>query len=278
MSTIAYNNQGNLLSCLESHHNIIETATLKLKLSSPSCKDLGGWSFLQSLPNTSTEKGEPTYVHPLAAKQSSYYCCKLSEKSLKYCTENLGSETGTDIADSVIFSSDSLPESSTPPNQQETALPPLPRQVEPRNQNKVKNKPINFPPPLTTLIGANSVRVRSRREGGRLIIMAVEAPPKHAYLQAERSHGRLRLSFFGGSDSGITNREENGEVDETGGDIDIEDEEENGVHVGRDMDGNILDAEVEMGMEKYQRLRRCMESGHSNKPLCDLKPLWVATS
>ncbi|XP_019169299.1 PREDICTED: protein FANTASTIC FOUR 3-like [Ipomoea nil] len=259
MSTIAYN-QDNLLSCLESQ--IIETATLKLKLSSPRCIDLGGWGFLQSLPNTSMEKGkQPTYVHPLSKQFSSYSCSKLSETSLKLCTENLGSETGTDIAETAIFSSDSLPESS--------ALPPLPRQVAaPRNRNKVKGKPKNFPPPLTTLSAPNSLQVRSRREGGRLIIVAVEAPPKHAYFQAERSHGRLRLSFC--SDSAKTN----GEVDGTCRDITIEDEEEE----ERDMDGNILEAEVEMGMEKYQTLRRCMESGHRNKALCDLKPLCVATS
>nr|GMD70517.1 protein FANTASTIC FOUR 3-like [Ipomoea batatas] len=175
MSTIAYN-QDNLLSCLESH--IIETATLKLKLSSPRCIDLGGWGFLQSLPNTSMEKGkQPTYVHPLS-KQYSSYCYKLSEISLKLCTENLGSETGTDIADTAIFSSDFLPES---------ALPPLPRQVAaPRNRKKVKGKPTNFPPPLTTLIAPNSLQVRSRREGGRLIIVAIEGPPKHAFFKAER--------------------------------------------------------------------------------------------
>nr|GLL41780.1 protein FANTASTIC FOUR 3-like [Ipomoea trifida] len=253
MSIIAYN-QDNLLSCLLESH-IIETATLKLKLSSPRCIDLGGWGFLQSLPNTSTEKGkQPTYVHPLSKQYSSYYGSKLSEASLKLCTENLGSETGTDIADTAIFSSDFLPESSSA----------LPRQVAaPRNRKKVKGKPKNLPPPLTTLIAPNSLQVRSRREGGRLIIVAIEGPPKHAFFKAERSHGRLRLSFLDASflcsDSAITNVEDEGEEE-------------------RDMDGNILEAEVEMGMEKYQRLRRCMESGHSNKALCDLKPLCVATS
>nr|GMD63404.1 protein FANTASTIC FOUR 3-like [Ipomoea batatas] len=135
----------------EKKSHIIETATLKLKLSSPRCIDLGGWGFLQSLPNTSREKGkQPIYVHPLSKQYSSYYGSKLSETSLKLCTENLGSETGTDIADTAIFSSDFLPE---------LALPPLPRQVAaPRNRNKVKGKPKNFPPPLTTLIAPNSLQ------------------------------------------------------------------------------------------------------------------------
>lgn len=63
--------------------------------------ELGGWSFIQALSNTSLSFKEvldtdKVYVHPLVKRSSSM----LSAKSLEMCTESLGSESGTGISQS----------------------------------------------------------------------------------------------------------------------------------------------------------------------------------
>ncbi|KAJ6356409.1 hypothetical protein OIU78_004502 [Salix suchowensis] len=66
--------------------------------------DLGGLSFLQVLsagpggPQESMGKGN-IYVHPLINRSSSM----LSGRSLELCTESLGSESGSDMIGSSIF-------------------------------------------------------------------------------------------------------------------------------------------------------------------------------
>nr|GMD95122.1 protein FANTASTIC FOUR 3-like [Ipomoea batatas] len=341
MSTIVYQQQGNLPSCFEPQ--IFEiTATLKLKVppSPPPCQ--GGLSILQSLSgiisrDAAAWEKEAAYVHPLARLASS--SARLSEKSLALCTEALGSETGTDmIESSSIFSSSALIASPAPTSRlaspeptsrQEESLTSS-QQIESRNvtssagayrsmnhnSNRNSRNNNNFPPPLTTISGgANSLRVKPHREGGRLIIRAVETPSKRTYLQAERSNGRLRLSFFNADQSvdypQITTSEENDvdvdgeefnckeESDEVESDINGEDEvaevqelevdeekeeeeggeEESDVYMARDMDGNTSNVEVEMGIKKCL-LGRCKESGHSNKGLSqwrEPKTLWVST-
>ncbi|XP_042518647.1 uncharacterized protein LOC122092404 [Macadamia integrifolia] len=72
--------------------------------------DMGGWSCIQALVNTSQDpkpavaakekdEKEKLYIHPLVKRTSS----QLSEKSLEMCTENLGSETGSDISEEEII-------------------------------------------------------------------------------------------------------------------------------------------------------------------------------
>ncbi|XP_060217647.1 protein FANTASTIC FOUR 3 [Lycium barbarum] len=339
MSTIVY--QGTLQSCFESQ--IIETTTLKLKVPStiefgrgpciidnnidnhlkekcnyqvtnkPSTTtnpDLGGgWSFLQNLSNniskdSNLEKESGIYVHPLSKRSS--YASRLSEKSLQLCTESLGSETGTDIIDSNIFSFSSSSsyspiEKSSSTNDdhgmthQAESSSTWSRTIRSNNNKKSCSK---FPPPLTTIRGLNSMQIRPHREDGRLIIKAVEAPLTNNYLHAERSNGRLRLSFFKDEIS-ASNFEENEDLEETESEIrdeeevkeeeieekedDIkveEEEEESDMHNMKwDIDGNKFDVEGEMGKEKCQRLSRCKESGQGNKVFCDWrKALWVATS
>jgi hypothetical protein len=224
-----------LQSCLDSSH-IVEPTTVRLKLSSPrphfsqplelalkSClldsntkehedachiqeicnksynyfgnhgssnPDMGGWSFLQALspgsqvPVEEMEK-ENTYVHPLVKRSTAM----LSDKSLELCTEKLGNETGTDINEGSIFS---LPSSDSKGGNSPTREQAKPRQL----FGAKKANPHNFPPPLTTISGSESLRVRPHREGGRLIIKAVKAPATQTCFQAERSHGRLRICFL----------------------------------------------------------------------------------
>ncbi|XP_073136161.1 protein FANTASTIC FOUR 3-like [Henckelia pumila] len=117
---------------------------------------------------------------------------RLSGRSLEMCTENLGSETGTDtIFSSSTSSFDHFMESLS--SDQENL-----RSRVRQNRNEEPNPCRKFPPPLTTMSG---IQVRRHCEGGRLIIEAVERPLRNSYLQAERSEGRLRLCYLTDSES-----------------------------------------------------------------------------
>lgn len=279
--------------------------------------DLVGWSFLKFLSNVSSSpplEKENVYVHPSTKKYSS---TRLSEKSLELCTESLGSETGSDIIDIDFLS---LPPSNSPKSP--------PREIESASSSSFSSKytKVNnnysrkFPPPLTTISGSNSIQFRPHREDGRLVIQAVEAPLKNTYFQAERSDGRLRLSFYRDNatkfDSQVMNSkdqeneravevaridEENEVLDDKyevgvdldsdfreeecdGDDDDDDDESVEYMFSSGDLDENIYDVGVEMGMEKFQRVMnsRCNEGGqchNAHKGLCNWpEPLWVATS
>ncbi|KAI3459368.1 hypothetical protein Pfo_016031 [Paulownia fortunei] len=310
MSTIVCQN---LVTCFESQ--LTETTTtLKLKVAPPPppppatldfCKkkgsddhlpaevktnlEFGNWDFL---PKESVEKDESFYTHPLA-RNSSF--SRLSVKSLELCTENLGSETGTEIiTQSSITNFSSSSPSFYPSNSSENSPPHKRAELEKSKQeleaadyNAEANfcrKIKNFPPPLTTMRGPSSLQVRRHREGGRLIIEAVEKPFRSSCLQAERSDGRLRLCLLTGFDSEATTtsaREEevkNGE--ECGGEM-AEEEEIDEPRSEDEPENEEFDGEMnlEMGVEKFQRLSRCKESGHGNRGFSNWKPpLWVATS
>lgn len=306
MSTIVYQD---LQSCSES--NIIKTTTLKLKIPTPTTiveitlphtenitsTNEKCWSSLRSLSANYSKEKENSYVHPLSKRPPS--SSRLSEKSLALCTENLGSETGTDQStDSNIFSFSSH-ESKTAQSLSSTRGESNYNKMMTCNSIESCRK---FPPPLTTLRGSNAIQVRPHREGGRLVIKAIEAPKVGAYFHAERSNGRLRLCFLNdgcsvsnfdltemiGEDTGeievendmlereISNEEDEEEEDDM---EEREDEEENGMYMKRDMDGNSYDVEVEIGTGNCQRIRRCKEGRQGNNKFCDWRnSLWVATS
>ncbi|KAF7146019.1 hypothetical protein RHSIM_Rhsim04G0204100 [Rhododendron simsii] len=234
----------------------LETRTLRLKLSTPKP------SFFESI-ELALDK-ETSYVHPMTKKLSPSLSCK----SLELCTENLGCETGTNMTETPDFflSSPALEERENPVKS---------RLVEPRRAKNSQSS--NFPPPLTTISGSSSMQVRAHREGGRLVIRAVEATSAGNYFQAERSNGRLRLSVWKDSfdpsevseAEGIEN-EANGEENE--GECEAEGNEEG------DMNGICVEGGVEMGMGKFhQRPSRCKEGGHGNEGFCNWEPFWVAT-
>ncbi|EEF45363.1 conserved hypothetical protein [Ricinus communis] len=207
--------------------------------------DMGGWSFLQALPNTSKEsmEKENVYVHPLIKRNSSM----LSEKSLELCTENLGSESGTiDIIDNSIFSS-SL---SSLLSESETGNSPTREQQQLQARQLLGAKKANcirsFPPPLTTISGSESLQVRPHREDGRLIIKAAKVPSRHSHFQADRSEGRLRLRF----------------VEDSASNFDLDEENK-----------------ATRKEDQFQRPRRCKEGGElENKGLLNWELFWVATS
>jgi hypothetical protein len=191
----------------------------------------GGWNFLDALSNISqnTSKKETTtitYVHP-QQKPSSLVLCP---KSLELCTENLGSESGIDIVENdMLLSSLGTMEEQRQPCRQVLAA-----------TKKVKTQ--NFPPPLTTIRGSESLRVRPHREDGRLVIEVAKVPTSTCCFQADRSHGRLRLCFLTNQTTSFGPEEEQEEdVD----DDHVIDENEEPDNEKRFSENEIQDAEEE---------------------------------
>ncbi|XWS09014.1 hypothetical protein CRYUN_Cryun40dG0049400 [Craigia yunnanensis] len=249
--------------------------------------DLGGWSFLQALsngPQSSKEivEKENTYVHPLVKRPLS----TLSEKSLEICTENLGNETGSVILEDNIFSlSSSDSEGGNSPTRKQC------KSCQLLGAKKVISR--NFPPPLTTICGSESLQIRPHREYGRLVFKAVKVPSTKSLLQAERSNGRLRLFLLKDSipsfdyeeetsdkESEESNKEEEFENDSNCEAEEKEDEEEQGAYLEEGIDGKRADVGAEMGMKKFQRPGRvrCKEGERENKGLLNWEPFWVVTS
>ncbi|KAL2535386.1 protein FANTASTIC FOUR 1-like [Forsythia ovata] len=132
--------------------------------------ELGGWSTIQSLSNSSNS--DHVYVHPLVKRSSS----AMSKKSLEMCTESLGSETGSNInADMDEFTSLLSMERENPSEI---------RRLKTLEISKKINKNNSFPPPLTSISGSNGVQVSTHREGGRLVIKAAKAFFAKRRLQA----------------------------------------------------------------------------------------------
>ncbi|XP_065863387.1 protein FANTASTIC FOUR 4 [Euphorbia lathyris] len=316
-----------LQSCLESQ-TLEPRTTLRLKLSSPkllSSQSLelaikpcaseskineerspnpdngGGWSFLQDLSKSSLTNKENVYIHPLTNRYSS----KLSDKSLQLCTESLGCETGSDISSehALIFESSSSEFGSEEESESEVENSSCAAMEEEENSNS-NSKPRqyleskkascrSFPPPLTTMSGVESIQFRPHREDGRLILMAVQVPAVQSCFQAERTDGRLRLSFVNDSASNFDLDDEIEEDVEY--DVDGEEEEEeeimekgNSVEEDseieeRDTEENNLKFGGEIGKKEIQRQRRrrstrCKEGELENKGLLNWEPFWVATT
>ncbi|XP_017614264.1 protein FANTASTIC FOUR 1-like [Gossypium arboreum] len=173
--------------------------------------DMGVWSFLQSLagPKDSTENNE-VYVHPLVKSSAS----ALSKESLEMCTESLGSETGSDISDDITFGcyspskhrensvtrrmsySRSFPPHLTSISGSNMSYNPLKTRENLVMKRMSSSSSSSFPPPLTSISGSNGVQVTSHREGGRLVLQAVNVPSCQTYFHVERSEGRLRLCLL----------------------------------------------------------------------------------
>ncbi|KAK9139748.1 hypothetical protein Scep_009429 [Stephania cephalantha] len=271
-----------------------DTTTSKLS----SGGDMGGWSFIQALTtNKSSSTSGPVsmegkkdenqqlkklYVHPLN-KQSSI---KLSDKSLEYCTENLGCETGSTTSEDIDFSSlssPSSPSSSSSCSSDSESFKSPTRQRSRRRAlwHEMKDNSASFPPPLTSITGSNRLNIRPYREGGRLVMKASVVPSCHTNFQAERSHGRLILRFQRNSPSSFDSDSAAIEGEEK--QSHQQQEEEHGVGDGEfvgeeDIDGIKLNVGGGMGMRKFQRPSRCMEGGKNKGLLLWEPPHLVATS
>ncbi|KAI3459367.1 hypothetical protein Pfo_016030 [Paulownia fortunei] len=193
--------------------------------------------------------------------------CERSET----CTEIITQSSITNFSSS----SPSFYPSNSPPHKR-AELEKSKQEIEAADSNAEANfcrKIKNFPPPLTTMRGPSSLQVRRHREGGRLIIEAVEKPFRSSCLQAERSDGRLRLCLLTGFDSEATTtsaREEevkNGE--ECGGEMAEEeeiDEPRSDEPENEEFDGEM---NLEMGVEKFQRLSRCKKAAMETEDLAE---------
>ncbi|XWS28501.1 hypothetical protein CRYUN_Cryun25bG0075000 [Craigia yunnanensis] len=223
----------------------------KKELEKPGQFDI--WSLIISQKADQEESSKslpPPYIHPLVKRSAS----SLSEKSLGICTESLGSETGSDGFSSYPPSeTDDMEEDKELQQQkQERALAQLTSSdEEPRivkfNYVGKKSPHRSFPPPIPSLSRKDgaSVRMKTHRDNGRLVLEAVSVPSQNNFL-AQRQDGRLVLTFANTTPSkaesnvnevmnveeevkGVEELEEefeSFEEEERGSEIDIDEEEE----------------------------------------------------
>ncbi|KAJ6299779.1 hypothetical protein OIU76_020713 [Salix suchowensis] len=236
------------------------------------------WSSILSQKEKEDSKSVQPYVHPLVKRSAS----SLSEKSLEICTENLGSETGSDG-----FSS--YPPSETGDAEEE-------KEEEQRQERETqkfdaedlrvpkynlaaanckKSQPRSFPPPIPSLSGRDgaSVLMKSRRDNGRLVLEAVSVPSQNNF-HAQRQDGRLVLTFANTVDQDEEERQEKEEmnvmeqfdvdIDEDEKDCEEDDEEVEEVdeEVVEDGESEIGGKEVRYAMEEAPKLSGGVISVH----------------
>lgn len=142
------------------------------------------WSSIQAQKvNNSNSPFDAAHVIPSVKRSSS----SLSEKSLQICTENLGSETGSDG-----FSSSEHKQASEVEKNENVLV-----AVNYSCSMSRKSPPRSFPPPLSSIsrLDGPCLQMRPHRRDGHLVLEAIPVPPLN-YLHAQRQDGRLRLSFI----------------------------------------------------------------------------------
>lgn len=166
------------------------------------------WSSILSTKNNESGSGSnPPYVHPLVRRSAS----SLSAKSLQFCTESLGSETGSDgfgseelhpdpvepepqvqvqIQDPRFAGNYNYNECETESNKEYSYMRRAPPSPIPTKKSMVRSA--SFPPPLPSL--SQSHHMRSHRRDGRLVVEAVSTPSTPC-LRAHRRDGRLLLTL-----------------------------------------------------------------------------------
>ncbi|XP_026425910.1 protein FAF-like, chloroplastic [Papaver somniferum] len=155
----------------------------------------------------------PPYIHPLVKKSKS---C-LSLRSLEICTENLGSESGSDgYPPSSVSLSDTEEEREEINEEEEEAIqevvveetktPELVKvdikEVVVMNYSKKQSPPLlaprSFPPPLKSLsksVVVGGIHMKTHRKDGRLVLEAVTVPTSQNNFNSQRQDGRLVLTF-----------------------------------------------------------------------------------
>lgn len=155
------------------------------------------WSAIQSQKAIDSNSSAPTtYVHPLVKRSKSL----LSEKSLRICTESLGSESGSDgssLSDGLVHSPIQRSEDQEE-IKQETKLQDAEKGLDAENQNDsiTQKLPVrSFPPPLPSLSlhdGPN-LYIRPHRKDGRLLLEEVPVSSYNCF-HTQRQGGRLVLT------------------------------------------------------------------------------------
>ncbi|XP_026425893.1 protein FAF-like, chloroplastic [Papaver somniferum] len=174
----------------------------------------------------------PPYVHPLVKQSKS---C-LSLKSLEICTENLGSESGSDgYPHSDISLSDTEEEDEDIQEVEEESIEQVvveeKKELAVMNYSKKSSSPppsvrrsfppplkslSNFPPPLKSLSkpGGGGIQMKTHRQDGRLILEAVSVPTSTNCFNAQRRDGRLVLTFSSPIQESVDHQEDVFETDE----------------------------------------------------------------
>ncbi|KAF9665339.1 hypothetical protein SADUNF_Sadunf16G0112500 [Salix dunnii] len=189
------------------------------------------WSSILSQKAKEDSKNFQPYVHPLVKRSAS----SLSEKSLEICTENLGSETGSDGFSSYPPSetSDAEEEKEDEQRQERVAQKFDAEDLRVARYNLAaanckKSQPRSFPPPIPSLSGRDgaSVLMKSRRDNGRLVLEAVSVPSQNNF-HAQRQDGRLVLTFANTAEQDEEERLKNEEMNVMEQfDVDIENSED----------------------------------------------------
>ncbi|KAK8686021.1 hypothetical protein V6N13_125049 [Hibiscus sabdariffa] len=180
-------------------------------------------SILSRKVDAESSKSVPvSYIHPLVRRSAS----SLSEKSLEICTESLGSETGSDGFSSYLYppsetgdmqEGDQREKDQQHQHQKQERITCFDQGEEPRilkhyNYDVVK-KPTNhhrsFPPPIPSLSRKDgaSLRIKTRRDNGRLVVEAVSMPSQNNFV-AQRQNGRLVLTFSSTQEDEVRELEE----------------------------------------------------------------------
>ncbi|PPE00447.1 hypothetical protein GOBAR_DD02543 [Gossypium barbadense] len=173
----------------------------KKQLEKPAQFDIWSSIISQKAEEESSKSVPVPYVHPLVKRSAS----SLSEKSLEICTESLGSETGSDGFSSYPPSETSDMQEEDPKEEDQ--------QLQHQEQERVEELRIekhynydagkksahhhrSFPPPIPSLSRKDgaSLRMKTRRDNGRLVLEAVSVP-SHDNFVAQRQDGRLVLTF-----------------------------------------------------------------------------------
>ncbi|KAE8676188.1 Mitochondrial Rho GTPase [Hibiscus syriacus] len=253
-------------SACQGCQEVVESRFLRLKLGftepyngETNTTIMGGWSFLHTLSDAKAPAvNQRVYVHPLLNRSGS----RLSDESLEMCTEQLGSETGSE-GSLLSLETQTVACDINPSKPRESS-----------STRKIR-RGFSFPPPLTSISGSNGVQIKPHRENGRLIIQAVSFPTCHSYFHAERSEGRFRLSLFKDTTT-ILGIEDNSEEQEQENDVEVEEEEFSGETENREgNNGNVGD---EIGAGKLPMPSSCKESNRGHKGgLLNWKPLLVTT-
>ncbi|KAL6968328.1 hypothetical protein U1Q18_034132 [Sarracenia purpurea var. burkii] len=241
--------------------------------------DLGGWSFIQSLTSMSKNRKEEVsgnqevYVHPLVKRSSS----TLSKKSLEMCTENLGSETGSDISEST----DELTEPSLSPLSPTGERSHLTRRSESPTWSKNPTRrggSLIFPPPLKASPGRRPAGDKSRPRSflQQLCMLKDSSLDYCCHGEEEGVDDEKLYSVEEDEDFGETeSAPENYNDDDDDYEHDDDDDDEDGwVGIGGNSGNGGCD--IEIG-EFPCRPSRCKEGGQGNKVM-SWGPFWVATS
>nr|KYP67372.1 hypothetical protein KK1_013700 [Cajanus cajan] len=177
---------------------------------------------------------------------------RLSAESLELCTENLGNETGSDMVESDVI--EFLSCGSWEGGRKE------------EKKKKARHQVRKFPPPLTTIRGTESVRVKPHREGGRLLLQLTKVNLPSCF-QAQRTHGRLRLCFSNHINNNNNNIQEQDQGVES---VDAQ-TQNNGQHEHEHEHGqgsnswSVMRVENNKYHERPSRRTRCNEPDHEHK-------------